>query len=383
MEDLKKSWQHGYDLTYLKQLESYFSEYNKYSLSPFTEVKKNTIAEGLHNKDLHIYFDDDKFDYAIDIKMAKTTSKIYMHTDTLLGTRRPGDVTFSKLVGNFEKLCNKLNEYTDKSCWMFLWTEDSNSNLIADACKFTKIGTKITSFGEMYNVYFRPKINVLTDETDHRIFPVVDVADLITIKKVNNVDISIIDEIRTKIKSLPLFTNHYSNYNKNKSWSALSLRGYTSDPSFITKPSEMNDKWKAEYRDSIFYMQDTPLYKDFPEVRDLIKQYGENIHRVRFMKLKSGNGELTRHTDQVDSESGGSKGKLARLHFPIITNNKVIFTVWDLNGKPQNVNMKEGECWMLDTRKPHMAINGGDEDRIHLVVDVQVDNDLYNMLVQS
>ena len=28
------------------------------------------------------------------------------------------------------------------------------------------------------------------------------------------------------------------------------------------------------------------------------------------------------------------------------------------------------EAWLLDTRKPHRAVNNGDEDIIHLVVDI-------------
>ena len=42
------------------------------------------------------------------------------------------------------------------------------------------------------------------------------------------------------------FANHYSNYNKKGAWSAISLRGYRPEPSFIAKPIEMNKKWKEE-----------------------------------------------------------------------------------------------------------------------------------------
>ena len=30
-----------------------------------------------------------------------------------------------------------------------------------------------------------------------------------------------------------------------------------------------------------------------------------------------------------------------------------------------------GECWYLDMRKPHTAVNFGDEDRYHLIIDIQ------------
>ena len=101
------------------------------------------------------------------------------------------------------------------------------------------------------------------------------------------------------------------------------------------------------------------------------------------MKLAPNNGELTRHTDQVDDDSGGSLGKLARLHFPIKTNDKVLFTVWDCDGREQCVNMKEGECWFLDTRKPHRAINAGNEERIHLVVDILVNERIQELLCKA
>ena len=32
--------------------------------------------------------------------------------------------------------------------------------------------------------------------------------------------------------------------------------------------------------------------------------------------------------------------------------------------------MKVNEAWLLDTRKPHRAVNEGNEDRVHLVIDI-------------
>jgi hypothetical protein len=129
-------------------------------------------------------------------------------------------------------------------------------------------------------------------------------------------------------------------------------------------------------------LQDTPLFQHFSEVRELLKPFGQNLHRVRFMRLKPGGGELERHTDQVDPDSGGSIGKLARLHFPIKTNKDVLFTVCHTDGTERKVHMKEGECWFLDTRKPHQAINGGTEERIHLVVDVLTEKELHDRIVE-
>jgi hypothetical protein len=128
-------------------------------------------------------------------------------------------------------------------------------------------------------------------------------------------------------------------------------------------------------------MQDTELFKTFPEVRKLIEPFGDKVHRVRLMRLSPSGGELTRHTDQVDPDSGGTLGKLARLHFPIKTNDDVVFTVWHTDGNERKVHMAEGECWFLDTRKPHTAINGGSEERIHLVVDIETEEGLHARII--
>jgi hypothetical protein len=98
------------------------------------------------------------------------------------------------------------------------------------------------------------------------------------------------------------------------------------------------------------------------------------------MRLGPGNGELQRHTDQVDEDSGLGLGQLMRIHVPLKTNSKVAFTVWDPDDQPTIVNMEYGEAWMLDTRWPHMAINAGDEERLHLVIDAPTNPALLSML---
>ena len=369
-----KPWQHGFELDYLKGLERQYDEYNKYTLSPFAKFKKNNIAESLFKGTLTIL--DDAM---LEVTESKSASNITMHGNTVIAKKQKGDMTVGKLLGNLETIKKCLDYPTDmhglprRDVWLYVWAENREHCQFAEDCGFCYVGPKITTYGEIYAIYYRGK---------PREFPKVDPAEFLSIKKVEDIDLKIIESIYEKLSALPNFTNHYSNYNKDKSWSALSLRGYTSDPSFITKPIEMNDAWKEENKDKTFSMQNTALFEDFrDEVTQLLKPYGDKVHRIRFMKLKPGGGELERHTDQVDPDSGGSMGKLARIHFPIKTNKDVMFTVWDVKGNPQKIHMKTGECWFLDTRKAHMAINGGNEERIHLVVDIETETPLYERLV--
>jgi hypothetical protein len=143
----------------------------------------------------------------------------------------------------------------------------------------------------------------------------------------------------------------------------------------------MNKKWKAENQGSLnWQIEDTPLRAQFPEVEVLLDQLPGEKHRIRFMSLKPKDGELRRHTDLVDSDQGIADGKLARIHFPIVTNDKVEFQNWDWNGKGDPINMKVGEAWYLDVRKPHRAVNSGDTQRIHMVVDVESSEELRKLL---
>lgn len=362
-----KPWQHGYDLDYLKSLESQYEEYNKYTLSPFAKFKKNNIAESLQKGNL-VLMQDAMFETST----SKAASNITLHGETVIAKKQKGDVTISKLVGSIDRLKHVINSIGDPAIWLYVWAENAEHMKLAEECGFCYVGPKITTYGEIYAIHYKGT---------PRTFPKIDPAEFLSIKKIEEVDHVKISKIYEKLNKLPVFTNHYSNYNKGKSWGALSLRGYSSDPAFITKPIEMSDDWKEEHKDNHYYLQDTALFDEFEEVRELLKPYGDKIHRVRFMRLKPGGGELERHTDQVDPDSGGSMGKLARIHFPIKTNDDVKFTVWDVIGNPQTIHMAAGECWFLDTRKPHMAINAGSEERIHLVVDIETEKGLYDKLV--
>ena len=362
-----KPWQHGYDLDYLKSLESQYEEYNKYTLSPFAKFKKNNIAESLQKGNL-VLMQDAMFEAST----SKAASNITLHGETVIAKKQKGDVTISKLVGSIDRLKHVISSIGDPAIWLYVWAENAEHMKLAEECGFCYVGPKITTYGEIYAIHYKGT---------PRTFPKIDPAEFLSIKKVEEVDHVKISKIYEKLNKLPVFTNHYSNYNKGKSWGALSLRGYSSDPAFITKPIEMSDDWKEDHKDNHYYLQDTALFDEFEEVRELLKPYGDKIHRVRFMRQKPGGGELERHTDQVDPDSGGSMGKLARIHFPIKTNDDVKFTVWDVIGNPQTIHMAAGECWFLDTRKPHMAINAGSEERIHLVVDIETEKGLYDKLV--
>ena len=64
------------------------------------------------------------------------------------------------------------------------------------------------------------------------------------------------------------------------------------------------------------------------------------------------------------------------MHIPVVTNADVDFF---LAGR--QLEMKEGECWYLDLSLPHSVRNRGTTDRVHLVIDCEV-NEWLRKLIQ-
>ena len=384
-----KTWQKGYELEYLKKITNYFSDYNKFSCSPFSEMNPNTIATALEKG--HLEYLDDGNDYSsgsIESYIQTVKRNITVDGTIVIGTKEQGDRIIKRISGDVFPLVNKIETFTEP-CWLFIWEECVKSRNVVSFLnkskisngKFQKVGAKISSFAEIQGVYFKD-VSGYFGERELPFIPEYEKFALtkLKIEKSYPIETALVG-IKDKLKNLPEFTNHYSNYNDKGSWKALSLRGYRPDPAFITKPIEMNKKWKAENPGCLnWQIEDTPLREKFPEVEVLLNQLPGEKHRIRFMSLRPKDGELRRHTDLVDPDQGIADGKLARIHFPIVTNDKVEFQNWDWNGNGDPINMKAGEAWYLDVRKPHRAVNSGDTHRIHMVVDVVSNEELRKLM---
>lgn len=379
--EIKKAWQKGFSLKHLQEIAGQFAEYNELSCSPFSEMAKNSVASALHKDEIEFVNGG-----IIQTGITKSNGTIKCH-QVLVGSKRKDDRIIYKISGNRDSLVERISLYKEPT-WLYVWEESEKYRNIALDSGFKKIGAKVSSYGEIQGVYFKDVksgLDILySGETIQRTQPVVDKSEKYALRKLllnKNKVRNLLLSAKKRLANLPSFTNHYSNYNKGDSWSALSLRGFQDDPSFIAKPREMNSKWMANnYGWWNWKIRNTPLFTEFPEIKELMEMLPGEKERIRFMKLAPEGGELERHTDQVDKEQGIADGFLARLHFPIITNEDVLFEVWDWDGNSEPTRMMVGECWYLDVRKPHRAVNGGNADRIHLVVDVVSNSEFRRLL---
>jgi hypothetical protein len=378
----QKPWQKGVHIDIINAIKENYSEWNHYSRSPFSEMNGPAIARAIDEGKLEEIkpFDQSEPVGWIETSIAKTSTTVTMFYDVAITKRAKGDRVITRIACPKEcehLLLEKINSY-EECCYLHIWQEDEWLKSIAEKCGFKRLGTKINTFSEMTGIYRRDAKTSLMPSPE--LF--IDAAEESTLLKLSLPDFTeLCQSISDKLLSEGVeYQNHYSKYNKSKSWGAISLRGYSQDPTFIENPKCMNDKWHKEHEGENFELQDTEMRALFPEVEKILEHIPGVYHRIRFMRLKPGGGELQRHTDQVEPDAGVRDERLIRLHVPIKTNPRVEFSAWNCDGEKRSTNMVQGSTWYLDIRKPHTAINHGDDERIHLVIDVESNEKLRALL---
>lgn len=158
--------------------------------------------------------------------------------------------------------------------------------------------------------------------------------------------------------------DHFVTQNYEGSWSALPLRG----PAGESHPIRMIYP-NPTCRDFV----DTPLLERCPYFREVLAAFGSPLQSVRLMRLAAGS-VIKEHSDHDLAFEHG----VVRLHIPVVTNPAVEFY---LNHEP--VVMRAGECWYLRLSDPHSARNGGDADRVHMVIDAAVDERMRELLERA
>ncbi len=356
-----KDWQKGIELDELLKLEETWEGYNERCFSPFGEMKKHKIAAAI---DANHYVQGNEWALQTRILQAKSKIKMFSSAHIPIAVAQKGDRYVDRIAYNQpDPVVERLRMYPEDT-FLFINEEHEIDRFVASWSGYEKIGTKYSTFSDVIGVYYKG---------GRQFIPVPDTEN-INIKKANiNFDHTIINQLVTELIGLGLqYTPHNSNYNKRKSWKVLSLYGYENDSTYIDKIAK-----GKETRELV----KTDLFDKVPLVNYFLDQLPGKFDRVRFMSLEPGGGELFRHTDQTDPSWGTVDGKMMRFHIPLKTNDKVVFNSWNNQGTNDTVVMQKGGMWFLDTRRPHTAVNNGDDIRIHLVADVFA-NDAVRELVR-
>ncbi len=144
-------------------------------------------------------------------------------------------------------------------------------------------------------------------------------------------------------------------------WSAMALRAAAGEthPVRMIYANPTTTEWV-----------DTPLMARVPTMRTAVATLRCPVQSVRLMRLGPGSAILPHNDLDLAAEQGR-----ARLHLPITTNPGVRFM---LSGA--TVPMAAGELWYLRLSDTHEAANEGTTARVHLVIDVLVNDWLVALL---
>ena len=146
---------------------------------------------------------------------------------------------------------------------------------------------------------------------------------------------------------------HFVRQNYDGDWSVLPLRA----------TAGANHPVMQIYSDpTATAFEDTVLLDRCPHARRVLAWFQCPLRAVRLLRLTPGS-VIKEHRDHdLDAELG-----TVRIHVPITTNPGVVF---ELNRRA--VEMAPGTVWYLRLSDPHRVVNRGDSDRVHLVIDAEV-----------
>lgn len=115
---------------------------------------------------------------------------------------------------------------------------------------------------------------------------------------------------------------------------------------------------------------DTPLLDACPHFQEALARFDCPLLSVRLLRLAPG-AAIKEHCDYGLGLEYGE----VRIHVVVATNPGVACRI-----DGQTYHWAEGECWYGDFGRPHSFTNGGEAERVHMVLDCQVNEWLLGLL---
>jgi len=149
------------------------------------------------------------------------------------------------------------------------------------------------------------------------------------------------------------WTRHFVQQNYDGDWSVIPLRG----PAGAKHPVTMiySDPTCSDFAD-------TPMLAACPYFRQVLDTFQAPLGAVRLMRLTP-DSVIKQHTDMDLSFEDGT----VRIHVPVVTNAGVEFYL-----NRSRVVLDAGSAWYLRLFDPHSVANRGTADRVHMVIDAEV-----------
>jgi hypothetical protein len=167
-----------------------------------------------------------------------------------------------------------------------------------------------------------------------------------------------IGKLRTELERMEAkdWVRHYDS-TQPSGWTTLVLRSIHGS---MSGPDSIRHGAWADYRNTV-------LVDDCPYMREVIESFKCPIGRVRLSKMAP-HSKINPHRD-VEDEVASVAFNQVRLHIPITTSEKVVFFV----GK-ETMRMTEGRLYYADFAKTHWVRNDGDAERVHLFLELKMND---------
>jgi aspartyl/asparaginyl beta-hydroxylase len=151
------------------------------------------------------------------------------------------------------------------------------------------------------------------------------------------------------------WTEHFVRQNYDGDWSVIPLRG---------KAGAKHPVMMIYSDPTCTDFEDTPMLAACPYFRQVLDTFQAPLRAVRLMRLTPGS-VIKEHNDLELSFEEGT----VRIHVPVATNSGVEFYL-----NRSRVVLDAGSAWYLRLSDPHSVVNRGTTDRVHMVIDAEVND---------
>lgn len=166
------------------------------------------------------------------------------------------------------------------------------------------------------------------------------------------------DRLRAELEHMEgkVWVRHYD-ATQPAGWTTLVLRSING---LLSGPDSIRHGPWEQYKN-------TALLDDCPYMREVIESFKCPIGRVRLSKMGP-HVKINAHRD-IEDEVASVAFRQVRLHIPVTTSDKVVFFVGD-----DRFQMTAGRLYYADFAKSHSVRNDGDETRVHLFLELKMND---------
>ena len=350
------------------------------NIDPFKKINWKNLYDANEKGRLFFKEVDGELVWSYIISESKTNRGVKDFADDVVGTIKVGDLQVYRFAYKDNYKQDLINDIEDKrkiNNFMFpnekknLWFTDINMELdkdksLCDDMNLNWLSSKVTAVGsEVRGIWYNG------DTKQKGFSPYED----LKIKKMNLSSIT-----KSECKDL---VDEIINYQEAlNSWSYDGINGNYGGPEKTWSTIEIvpiNPNSEIDYK----------IIDNLPKLKKIIEDITtvEKCTWIVITRVEPKKGIIMRHSDighdswDYQTKNGLKLGQSLRVHFPLQVDNDCVFTQVGIDGIEEKYNLKVGEYYYMDKRKPHWVVNNSDNFRFHVIMDLECEQKHLDSLI--